>query len=295
MSDSTNRTVYLNGQYLPLSDAHVSVMDRGFLFGDGVYEVIPVFYGQLFRPEQHLRRLQRSLEAVQIEISVNETEFLSIFEELLARNRIADQLHYSIYLQVTRGMSPQREHVFPEETKPTLFVQCTAFHPSNPEKLAQGGKVITAEDIRWQWCYIKAITLLPNVLFAQRAKQMGVDEVVWIRNGYALEGCSSNLFMVKDGVLKTPPINENMLGGITRELILELANENHLPVQQQAITLDELKTADEIWMTGSLKEILPIIQVDEDQIGTGQVGPVWRRMKDWYEGFKISFSKRELT
>lgn len=286
MSTAKDRIVFLNGQYLPLSQAHVSVMDRGFLFGDGVYEVIPVFYGQIFRAEQHLRRLEKSLAAVEMDVAVNRNELLEICHELLARNQSAGQQHYSIYIQITRGAAEQREHVFPVGVSPTWFMQCTPFNPVSDEKLAQGGKLITAEDIRWQWCFIKSIALLPNVLFAQHAKERGVDEVAWIRDGKVIEGCSSNVFIVKDGRLYTPPLTAQMLGGVTRDLVLELAATHQLPSEEKVLTLGELLQADEVWMTGSLKELLPIIQVDEHSIGDGQVGPVWKKMKVWYEDFK---------
>lgn len=289
MTADYSRIVYLNGQFMPAAQATVSVMDRGFLFGDGVYEVIPIFNGHFFRPHQHLHRLQKSLDAIQLSYDVDETKFMAMFQELLAHNKQNGE-HQFIYIQITRGKAPVREHIFPEHPAPTLFAQCTPLPKPNPAKMENGGKAMTTEDIRWHWCFIKTIALLPNVLLAQRAKELGLDEAIWVRDGMAMEGTSSNLFIVKDDLLITPPLSEYILGGITRDLILELAKQNNIPYQEQPIPKAQLFTADEVWMTGSTKEVLPITEIEGKTIGSGKPGPLWRKMKQWYENFKQTHS-----
>lgn len=288
MSSHHARTVYLNGQYLPIERAQISVMDRGFLFADGVYEVVPVFNGRMFRPHQHLLRLQAGLRAIHIDVDLDENEYLELFQELLLRNQ-NQGAQQAIYLQVTRGAALTRDHLFPAGVPATIFAQCTPLHSNAMELLEQGMRAITAPDIRWQWCYIKAVGLLPNVLFAQRAKEAGAHEAIWLRDGFALEGCSSNLFICTQGELHTPPLSPQILGGITRELILELAQQLHIPCREQPITEAQLRQADEVWMTGSVKEILPITHIDGQVIADGKVGPIWRRMKAQYEAFKQGF------
>ncbi len=274
--------VYLNGQFLPQEAAHISVMDRGFLFGDGVYEVVPVFKQKLFHPAAHLQRLQRSLNAVEIPFTVNEPELTAIFNELLARNTEAAGTQ-AIYLEITRGAEPQRSHIFPVNTQPTLFIYCFSVPTKSSAEMRQGAHAITIDDIRWQWCFIKSINLLPNVLFAQRAKQSGAAEAILIRDGMAMEGTSSNLFIVKNEVLITPPANEHILPGITRDLMLELAASNQIPYVEAPISTQALFQADEVWMTGSLKEILPIVRIDDQVIGSGKTGVLCNRMIDLYE------------
>jgi D-alanine transaminase len=290
MSLSSQRVVYLNGEFLPLEDAKISVMDRGFLFGDGVYEVIPVFNGVLFRPHSHLQRLKQSLAAIQLELLLDFDQLIEIFEELLQRNAVSRSTH-SIYVQITRGAAPTRDHVFPEGVPCTVFAQCSPMKTTSIEELSLGAKAITIEDIRWQWCYIKAISLLPNVLYAQRAKEAGAKEAILIRDGKACEGSSSNLFIVKKGMLITPPVSQQILRGVTRDLILEFAHEHSIPHRENEISESELKKADEVWMTGSIKEILPITLIDNETISDGKVGSVWHKVIRIYQAYKESFAK----
>lgn len=277
--------VYLNGEFLPLSLACVSVMDRGFLFGDGVYEVIPVFNQKIFKPHEHLARLQKSLDAIHIPYQVNSQELTSIFIELLNHSD-ENSPNKAIYLQITRGSSAKRTHVFPENIQPTLFIQCFAVSGKTPEEMRQGANAVTLEDIRWDWCHIKSINLLPNVLLAERAKQANAAEAILIRNGLAYEGTSSNLFMVQNQVIITPPANGEILCGITRDWILELAHTHHLPCIEAPITKDMLFNAHEVWMTGSIKEILPIVRIDDKIIGNGQTGSTCLKIIEWYEKSK---------
>ncbi len=276
-------TVYLNGVFLPIDQACVPVLDRGFLFGDGVYEVIPVYGGNLFRLEQHLQRLDHSLAGVRIGNPMSRTLWRDTLDELVERNGGGDQ---SIYFQVTRGAAPKRDHAFPANVLPTVFMMSTPLAPL-PADLAQNGiAAITLADIRWQMCDIKAITLLPNVLLRQEALDKGAAEAILLRDGLAVEGAASNLFIVKDGAIITPPKGPQLLPGITRDLILELAAAHQVPHRETVITEAELRAADEIWLTSSTREILPVTRLDGQAVSGGKPGPVWARMIGLYQDYK---------
>lgn len=278
-------TVYLNGVFLPIEQASVSILDRGFLFGDGVYEVIPVYGGALFRLEEHLQRLDHSLAGIRIINPLSRVLWRETLEELVERNGGGDQ---SIYFQVTRGSAAKRDHAFPADILPTLFMMSTPLAPL-PANLAQNGiSAITLADIRWQRCDIKAITLLPNVLLRQQAIDAGAVEAILLRDGCAVEGAASNLFIVRHGVIVTPPKGSALLPGITRDLILELAAAHAVPYREAAITETELRSADEIWLTSSTREILPVTQLDSIAIGTGKPGPVWAKLIGLYQDYKHS-------
>ena len=227
-------TAYLNGVYLPLDQAHVSVMDRGFLFGDGVYEVIPVYGGKLFRLGHHLRRLQNSLDAVRIGNPLAEEEWKSMLAQLVAGNEGPDQ---TVYLQVTRGVAPRRDHAFPVDSRPTAFAMCTPCQVSHEIDIEPGVAAITLADIRWQHCDIKAITLLPNILLRQQAIDANTVEAILLKDGYAIEGAASNIFIVANATLKTPPNGPALLPGVTRDLILELARANGIPCLEVDIAI----------------------------------------------------------
>lgn len=270
--------VYLNGEFLPLSQAKVSVLDRGFLFGDGIYEVIPVYGGKPFRLAEHLERLNNSLHGIRMTSPLYPAEWESLFNRLIEGEH--DQ---SIYLQITRGAPPKRDHAFPKEpVPPTVFAMCTPIAPIP----AEGVRAITVPDIRWQWCHIKAITLLANVLQRQQAVDEGCAEAILIRDGYAIEGAASNLFAVVDGVLLTPPKGQDILPGITRDLVVEIAHANGIALQERKIALNELKRASEVWVTSSTREVLPIIELDGRHVGDGEPGPLWTRMQALYQARK---------
>jgi len=218
--------VFLNGEFLPLSKATVSVLDRGFLLGDGIYEVIPVYSGKLFRLDQHLQRLDSSLKGVQITPPYSHEEWEKILTELVGRTEGDDQ---SVYLQITRGVAPIRDHQFPENITPTVFAMSNPFSLPSSALLEKGISVITLEDIRWKHCNIKAITLLAKVPSRQQALDEGAMDAILVRDGEAIEGAASNLFIVKDNTILTPPKSEKLLPGITRDLILELAQANNIP------------------------------------------------------------------
>ncbi len=264
-------TVFLNGEYLPLAEAKISVMDRGFLFGDGVYEVIPVYAGRIFRIEEHLRRLNNSLTDIRLDNPYTPQEWQAIFQPLLVSDK--DQ---SLYLQITRGIAEKRDHAFPEKVTPTVLVMCTEVKPF--EGKFTGIKAVTLDDTRWDLCHIKAITLLANILLRQEAIDEGCAEAILIKQGYVTEGAASNVFAVIDGVLMTPLNNGAILAGITRDVILELAAQNNIPFSEQVIALEALQQATEIWVTSSTREIVPVVELDGLKVGDGKPGPLFRRM-----------------
>ena len=276
-------TAYLNGNFLPLDQAQVSVMDRGFLFGDGVYEVIPVYGGKLFRLGHHLRRLQNSLDAVRIGNPLAEEEWKSMLAQLVAGNEGPDQ---TVYLQVTRGVAPRRDHAFPVDSHPTVFAMCTPCLASRELDTEPGVAAITLADIRWQYCNVKAITLLPNILLRQQAIDADTAEAILLKDGYAIEGAASNIFIVADATLKTPPNSPALLPGVTRDLILELAKTNGIPCLEADITTEELAGVDEIWLTSSTREISPVIRLDDRPVGNGKPGALWTRMIRLYQDYK---------
>jgi D-alanine transaminase len=276
-------TAYLNGAFLPLEEAHVSVMDRGFLFGDGVYEVIPVYGSRLFRLAAHLKRLQNSLDAIRLGNPLADSGWESMLERLVALNDGRDQ---SVYLQVTRGVAPRRDHAFPEDSRPTVFAMCTPVVVARDIENDPGVSAITLPDIRWLHCNVKAITLLPNILLRQQAIDANTAEAILLKDGYVIEGAASNVFIVTDGVLKTPPNSDALLPGVTRDLVLELASANAIPCREVDIAVEELAGAEEIWLTSSTREISPVIRLDGRMVGEGKPGPLWNRLIHLYQHYK---------
>ncbi len=279
----TAATVYLNGSFLPADEARVSVLDRGFLFGDGVYEVVPAYGGHLLRLPHHLQRLAQSLAGIRLPNPLDDEAWRAMLEELVARNGGGDQ---SVYLQVTRGVADRRDHAFPSDVVPTLFAMSTPMAPPAAEQYESGFKAVTLEDIRWQHCNIKAITLLPNVLLRQEAIDRGAAEAILVRDGLATEGAASNLFVVEGDTLITPPTGPQLLPGITRDLVLELARANAIPAREEEIPEGRLRGADEVWLTSSTREIVPVTSLDDSPVGLGRPGPVWRRMRELYQTYK---------
>ncbi len=275
-------TVYLNNKFLPADQACVPVLDRGFIFGDGVYEVIPVYGRKLFRLDEHLQRLQNSLTAARIPNPLSNADWDTILNELIRQNDGDEQ---SLYLQVTRG-SAQRDHAMPDDPVPTIFAMSNPLHPVSQQIREHGVAAITLDDIRWQRCHIKAISLLPNILLRQEALDQNAAEAILVRDGFATEGAASNLFIVSNDVLVTPPTGPFLLPGITRDLILELAETNDIAHHEKNISRDELRTADEIWLTSSTKEILPVTRLDDAPVANGQPGPLFQRMLTLYQNYK---------
>jgi D-alanine transaminase len=280
--------VYLNGEYLPVEQAKVSVLDRGFLFADGVYEVIPIYHGKFFRDIEHLVRLENSLKSIKLAFNMSHKEWHEIFKKLQKINGLEGQTK-AIYLQVTRGAEETRRHAFPKPpVSPTVFVMIYDLLQRDFATLCKGYKAITRQDIRWEGCYIKSISLLPNILARQEANALGANEVIFIKEGYTIEGATSNLFMVKNGIIVTPPKSKHMLGGITRELVLELARKHDLPYREENITKENLAAADEIWITSATRDVMPITQLDDNIIGKGSAGPVWQKMIKYFAAYKES-------
>ena len=275
--------LYLNGQFLEPGDACISVMDRGFLFGDGVYEVIPAYGGHPFRLQEHLQRLENSLLAIRMEPPLSHDEWRDILHELLGQLPGQDQ---QIYLQVTRGAYARRLHAIPEKVVPTVFALTSRLGERDPDIAVKGVSAVTMEDIRWHHCDIKAITLLANILGQQQAHDQQADHAILVRDNKAIEGASSNLFMVRDGLIITPPKSRDLLPGITRDLVLELAHENGLAHAEALIEADDLNTADEIWLTSSTKEVMPVTSLNGQPVADGRPGPLWRKINDLYTGCK---------
>ncbi len=275
--------VYLNGEFLPLAQARIPVLDRGFLFGDGVYEVIPAYGGHLFRLDEHLRRLDNSLAAIRMQPPHTRDEWHTILQRLI---QSAGNTDLSIYLQVTRGADDRRDHAIPADIRPTVFAMCSRMQQADPELFENGIAAVTREDIRWERCDIKAITLLAAVLLRQEAADEQSMEAILIRDGLAKEGAASNLFIIHRGALITPPKSQHLLPGITRDLVLELALEAGIPCREEGIPAVLLKHAEEIWLTSSTKEVMPVTRLDGQAISDGKPGPLWRRMNGLYRAHK---------
>lgn len=274
---------YLNGNYLPRDQACLPITDRGLLFGDSVYEVVPAYGGLPFRVAHHLARLDRSLAAIRMHNPLSHAEWRAVFEHLTQQLPGRDQ---SIYLQVTRGAHPVRNHVIPADIKPNVFAFTAANPPRDQARAERGIKVITLDDIRWHRCDIKATTLLANVLARAQASEEGADEAILIRDGAAMEGTASNLFIVSNGLLITPPDSAELLPGITRDLVLELARESGVPYAQAAIGAGELEAADEIWLTSSTREIAAVVELNGRPVGNGRPGELWYRMDALFQACK---------
>lgn len=264
-------TCYLNGEYLPLAEARISPLDRGFLFGDSVYEVVPVFDGRLFRFREHFDRLARSLREIRLVSPHSHQQWLTILGELIARNGDTDQY---VYVQVTRGMEFGRNHAFPKITKPTVFALASPLPTLTPELRERGLSAITVEDFRWGRCDIKTTALLANVLMKQQAEDAGAQEAIILRDGEVLEGSSTSIFVVRNGVLATPVNSQRILPGTTRDAALELAT-GVMPIEIRPIAVAELRSADEVWLSAATRDVLPITMIDGKPVGNGKPGPLW--------------------
>ena len=278
--------VFLNGNWVDAAAAAVPVMDRGFLFGDGVYEVIPVYSRRPFRLDQHLQRLQHSLDGIRLVNPHGIGPWKAAVAQLAAEAEWEDQ---SIYLQVTRGPMAVRNHAFPKDVRPTSVMFAEPLTPPPPELCQSGVAAVSAADIRWLRCDLKATSLLANCLLRQLAVDAGCTETVLFRDGFLTEGSASSIFVVRDGVLLAPIKNHLMLPGITYDVVLELAAQHGLPHEVRDITEAETRGADELWMCSSTKEVLPIVMLDDRKVGVeGTPGPLFFRMYDWDQAFKAT-------
>lgn len=279
--------VYLNGCFMPLAEAKVPVLDRGFVFGDGVYEVVPVYSKRPFRLDEHLRRLHASLEAIRLDNPYPADRWRELILQLIAQQEGADQ---SVYLQVTRGApvegQPLRDHPFPRGGSPTVFMFAQPLVGASAELKNTGVCAVTAVDNRWLRCDVKTISLLANILLRQQSVDAGCAETVLLRDGWLTEGAASTIFVVKSGMLLAPPPSSLMLTGITYDVVLELAALHGVPHQVRAVSEAEVRSADELWMTSSTKEVMAIVQLDGAPVGAGVPGPLARRMDALYQTFK---------
>ena len=270
---------YLNGRLLPLREATVSVMDRGFIFGDAIYEVIPVFGGAAFRLAEHLQRLGASLAAVSISDPLPMHRWISIIEELIGLHSARDQ---TIYIQVTRGVAP-RDHVLSAVVEPTVFLMSSPLsRPDHVEPIA----AVTIEDFRWQRCDIKTTSLIANVMSRAHAFDLGSQEAIFISDGFVTEAAACNVFIAKSGTVKTPPLSSRILAGVTRNLIVELLKSTEPYVREEPISLLDLTSADEVWLTSSSRELVPVIRINEKSVGDGTIGPLFHRVKSVYQTYK---------
>jgi len=276
--------VFLNGEFIPKDQASISVMDRGFLFGDGVYEVIPVYNNQIFRLDEHLERLQNSLDSTHITNPYKKDQWQKILLELLKHSAEKNQ---SLYLQVTRGVDSIRKHSFDELTA-TVFIESNPLIPRTKTELEKGYCAITQPDFRWERCDIKATSLLANIMYSQQAKQHQAEEVILHRDNQITEGATSNVFIIKDNTLFTHPTGKHILSGITRDLVLESANACSIQVNQTAFSITDLMAADEVWISSSTREIMPITKIDNQLINKGQIGEHWSQVYDHYQQLKYA-------
>jgi D-alanine transaminase len=278
--------VYLNGEFTNAADARISPMDRGFLFADGVYEVVPVFDGRPLRLNEHLRRLEYSLGEVGIARPAPRETLAALILEIVARNGGGN---LAVYLQITRGAPERRDHGFPAPAiRPTIFMTASALGSTaiDAPDDAAGASAITVDDPRWLRCDIKSVALLPNVLLRQRAIAAGATEAIMLRRGRLTEGSSTNVFVVKQGRVSTPPLSPLILAGVTRALVLEICHGCGIRAEERHISATELASADEIWVTSSTKDVLPIVEVNGQPVGDGRPGPVWRALATHYADHK---------
>ena len=276
-------TVCLNGKFMPLEQARVPVLDRGFIFADGVYEVIPVFSGTPFRLTQHLQRLRNSLDEISLHLDYDGETWQSLIDQLLTLNRVSGDS--SIYIQVTRGVA-ERSHFYQSGSIPTVFMYCK---PLQEMDVGRGVGAVLHKDIRWEYCHIKAVALLPNVMLKQYAREKdGSIEAILHRDGYITEGAASNVFIVTGDTVTTPPKSNRLLPGITRDLVVELVGKSSYQCREVPVSKAELLQADEIWITSSTLGIAPVVRLDGNPVSGGKPGPAWHDMDTIYQAFKRS-------
>ncbi|GGW69596.1 aminotransferase class IV [Alishewanella tabrizica] len=272
-------TVYLNGQFILASDAKISPMDRGFLFGDGIYEVIPSYQGRFVGFEPHITRLHSGLSQLSIHHGKTLADWTEICQSLLNHNRAQLGNNLAVYIQVSRGTDTKRNHAFPLNISPTIFAYAFAIaaEPVPDKAKAHTYNVITGNDLRWQRCHIKSTSLLGNVLHYQQGVEQGAHEILLFdRDGNLTEGAAVNVFVIKNGEIATPPLSNKLLPGITRLLLLQILRQHStLNVVERDISFEEVMAADEIWLTSSSKEIAPVLKVNDTPVGNGEVGDIW--------------------
>ncbi len=274
--------VYLNGAFMPLEDAKISPLDRGFIFGDGVYEVIPYYAGRGLRAVEHLKRLQRSLDELDIANPYPIEQWQAILATLIEKNGGGN---VGVYIQITRGVA-KRDFPPPKGLTQTVFLMANPLATPKPEIYERGIACVSLDDSRWLRCHVKATALLGAVLLKHEGNQAGADEVVLFRDGYLTESSASNIAVVRNGVILCPPMDNLILGGITYELMIELARANRMPLEIRRVHRREVKKADELWIMSSTKEVVPIVTLDEKPVGSGKPGPIFRQMKQLFDDYK---------
>ncbi|MFM8548312.1 MAG: D-amino acid aminotransferase [Betaproteobacteria bacterium] len=278
----SDQIVYLNGKWLPLDQASIPVLDRGFIFGDGIYEVVPVYRGRAFRLPQHLKRMARSLGAIGIDNPFDEAGWTALINDLVSRHPWPDQF---VYMQITRGVA-KRDHAFPKGVAPTVFAMTSEFAGPSAEQRAKGVAAVTAIDERWLHCDIKSVSLLGNVRAKQHAVEAGAAECLMFRDGMLTEGSSSNIWVVRDGRVLGSPVDHLVLEGIRVGLLGELCRASGIDWELRRITREEVLAADELMLTSATREVLPITRLDGAPVGAGQPGPVYQRLFAAYQAAK---------
>ncbi len=283
--------VYLNGDYVDLTEAKVSVEDRGFLFGDGIYEVVRYYHGCAFRLDDHLRRLAHSAAGVRLALPDAARDLPAIIEQVLTESSPSGD--GEVYIQCTRGVAHPRSHPFPTDAHPTLLVMPIPLHAPPKQALSNGLSAITAPDLRWGRCDIKSTMLLPNVVAKEHAREQGAFEAVLVRNGIVTEGASTNVFAIIEGRLTTHPADHAILGGISRQVVLELACDLGLEPEEQPFTDEQLRASEEVFLSSTTIEVLPITHVDTRVIGNGQPGPITLRLYQAFQKLTASLGTRK--
>ena len=282
----TSPIAHFNGELLPLDEIRVSPLDRGFIFGDGVYEVIPAYGGRLLRAREHFSRLQRSMDEIRLANPHTVDGWIHEVDRLLAHH----PGNQAVYIQVTRGVPPKRDHVIPKGLSPTVFMMATPLSTPSPEMVEKGVACVTAKDFRWEKCHIKSTSLLGNVLARQVSADAGATETILFRDGFLTEAAASNVFVVKGGKVAAAPQDNHILLGITYELLTELAREGRLDFAIRPIPEAEVRAADEIWLSSSTKEVLAVTTLDGKPVGAGVPGPVFRRMHALFQAYKAKLA-----
>ncbi|KJK25866.1 cytochrome C550 [Burkholderiaceae bacterium 16] len=276
--------VYLNGELTPLSEARIPVLDRGFIFGDGVYEVVPIYGAKPFRLQQHLARLGRSLATIGIPNPHAEPEWMALIDRVVRANGLSDQM---VYIQVTRGVA-RRTHAFPKEVTPTVLIMTNPMSLPSADMREKGVACVTAEDKRWLHCQVKSTSLLGNVLAAQNAAEHGVTETIQFRDGALTEASASNVWVVSKGRVSAPPKDNLILEGIRYGWMEELCAALDISLEARRISQDEVMAADEVLLTSASKEILAVVTIDGKTIGSGEPGPVFRKLYAAYQAAKVA-------
>ena len=280
--------IYLNGEWMPIEDAKIPVLDRGFIFGDGIYEVIPVYRRKPFCAPGHLARMQRSLDAIRITNPYSEARWNELIAEMIRRQPFENQ---ALYFQITRGVA-KRDHAFPGDVKPTVFMMSNPLATPSDESYASGVACITAVDNRWLRCDIKSTSLLGNVLMRQLAADQNAIETLMFRDGHLTEASASNVLVVRNGVICSPQKDNLILGGITLDASIDLARANGMPLEMRPITEAEVWDADELWLSSATKEVLPITRLDGKPVGhgagAGKPGPMFVKMRAAYQAAKAA-------